>query len=87
MALTHAEFLRCLPAASAGMSCRIEGDRVLLRDPPRRVEIRLAPEEARSIGSLRLPQTQVEVRLDGFSPQARGAFLRRFDLAYQRGGG
>jgi hypothetical protein len=87
MALTHAEFLRSLPAAAAGMECRIEGARILLQDPPRRVEIRLGPEGSLALGSLRLPQTEVELRLEGFSPQAREAFLRRFALAFQRGGG
>jgi len=87
MALTHVEFLRSLPAAAEGWSQRIEGPRILLTRSGHRVEISLGLEGERRIGSLRLPQTDVELRFVGLDDDARRAFLKRFDLAYQRGGG
>ena len=87
MALTHKEFLRTLPAASAGWEHDTAGSRMLLSRNGLRVEIRLGAQRERRIGSLCLPQTEVELRFVGLDEDARRAFLRRFDLAYQRGGG
>jgi hypothetical protein len=36
---------------------------------------------------LALPRACVRLRFDGASPEERAAFLARFDLAFQRGGG
>ena len=87
MALTHAEFLRSLPRAAPGMERRINGNVVELSAPPRRVVISLGPEQSRRLGALALPETEVRLRLEGFSVQERQAFLERFDLAFRRGGG
>jgi len=87
MALTHVEFLRSLPAAAEGWVQEIDGPRILLTRDRHRVEINLGQEGERRIGSLRLPQTDVELRFFGFDDDTRRAFLKRFDLAYQRGGG
>lgn len=89
MAVTRAEFLRSLPAAAHGMECRISegGALVLLLEPPRRVEIRLGPEERRRLGALSLPRTRVGLSLEGFADAEAAAFLERFARAYQRGGG
>ncbi len=38
-------------------------------------------------GLLDLPRAHVSLVLNGGSQQARAAFLHRFDLAFQRGGG
>lgn len=87
MALTHVEFMRSLPAAVEGWTRGVEGPRILLTRDSHRVEINLGQEGERRIGSLRLPQIDVELRFFGFDDDARRAFLKRFDLAYQRGGG
>jgi hypothetical protein len=87
MALTHAEFLRSLPRAAPHMGRRIDGAEIELSDPPRRVVISLGPEQSRRLGALALPETEVRIRLEGFSGQERQAFLERFDLAFRRGGG
>lgn len=44
--------------------------------PPRRVG-----------GLLDLPQAKVTITLSGVAPAASDAFLKRFDIAFQRGGG
>jgi len=87
MALTHAEFLRTLPRAAPGMDCRIQGTEIELAAPPRRVRITLGPEHTRTLGALALPETEIHLRWEGFSPAERAAFLARFDLAFRRGGG
>ena len=38
-------------------------------------------------GLLELPRARVTIRFDGGSAQARASFLRRFEIAFQRGGG
>jgi hypothetical protein len=87
MGLTHEEFLRSLPAATRGMDCRAKGDCILISNPRQAIRIELGPVRLRSLGSLALPQTRVRVRFEGFSQKEREEFLRRFDLAFQRGGG
>jgi len=87
MALTHAEFLRSLPNAASGMRLQLEDGVIQLSDLPRLLRIELGPERWHSLGSLTLPRTRVRLVFEGFSEQARQAFLDRFDLAYRRGGG
>jgi hypothetical protein len=87
MGLSHADFLRSLPSAVGGLPWRQEGGRILVEDPPGRIEIRLGPEGRHTLGALALPQTEVAMRFEGLTAEARERFLRRFDLALQRGGG
>jgi hypothetical protein len=87
MGLTHKEFLRSLPRVVAGLSCQREGSRMLVADPPRQLEILLGPEQQRRLGMLQLPLTEVTLTFVGYTAGERARFLRRFDLAFQRGGG
>jgi hypothetical protein len=87
MGLTHAEFLRTLPTAAPGMSIQADKGCIRLSDPPRLVLVELGPETRRTLGSLVLPETSVRLSFEGFSAEQREVFLRRFDLAYRRGGG
>lgn len=87
MGLSHREFMRSLPAAVVGMEYRVQGLRVLLVDRERRVQIDLGPEQQRRLGALLLPQTRVRLSFYGFSVQKRDQFCKRFDRAFQRGGG
>ncbi len=38
-------------------------------------------------GLLQLPRAQVAIAFDGCGSEERAAFMRRFDMAFQRGGG
>lgn len=38
-------------------------------------------------GLLSLPQMEVSIAFDGVEPDAQGAFMYDFDLAFRRGGG
>jgi len=76
MGLDEAEFLRCLPQAFTGLEWRRDGRRAWTEG----VEITWEPAPPRRIALLELPVLRVSL-------QAPEAFLRRFDHAFQRGGG
>lgn len=87
MSITHKDFLRLLPRAVSGAPITRRDNRVHVATEAGRVTITLAPERARQLGLLTFPVTRVSIEFEGFSPSDQGAFLARFDLAYQRGGG
>jgi len=89
MSISHADFHRLLPAAVPGY--RITGSSTAIRveqdDSGRLLDIVLSPQRQRRLGMLTLPVTDVELCFGGFDEASLQAFLRRFDLAFQRGGG
>lgn len=87
LGLTHAEFYRMLPAALAHRRHTVTDGRVVVAEGRRRVEIGLGPEGERRLGLLRLPVTRVEFAFHGYARSEIETFMRRFDLAFQRGGG
>ena len=87
MGLDRAEFLRSFPPAVAGLEWRVEGAVILVEDPPRRLEIHLGPEQTHRLGALSLPEMEVTLVFRGYSADEQAVFLRRFERAYQRGGG
>ena len=87
MGLDRAEFLRSLPPALAGLAWRWEDHHIHIEDLHRQVEIHLGPEQTRRLGALRLPEMEVILVFDGYSEDEQADFLRRFDRAFQRGGG
>lgn len=87
MGLTHQEFIRSLSPAVRDMSLRVDGTHIQIGDSTGRVEIRLGPEQQRRLGSLVLPRIDVRLVFEGFSAGERDEFMRRFGLAFQRGGG
>lgn len=50
-------------------------------------EIEAGNESVRRIASLSLPSTQVHLRFFDVDDATTAAFLRRFEIAFQRGGG
>ena len=89
MGISHSEFHRLLPAAVPGF--QISGDGVEVRAERtaggQLLEISLGVERQRRLGMLALPVTDVRLRFSGFEAQELQRFIKRFDLAYQRGGG
>jgi len=61
--------------------------RVLRPENDQLLEIVLGAERQRSLGALKLPVTDVQLVFSGFSETEFQVFLKRFDMAYQRGGG
>ena len=51
------------------------------------IEVRLAPESARRLGMIVLPQTSVTLTFLGLSQAERERFIAQFDRRFQRGGG
>ena len=87
MSITHKEFLRLLPHAVKGATISRQDDRVNITTDAGRATITLAPETTRKLSLLEFPVTTVTMEFHGFNPSDEAAFLKRFDLAYQRGGG
>ncbi len=87
MTITHKDFLRLLPKAISGLSYLKKGNQIEINDEDRWVRINLSEESSRNIASLTLPLTNVRIELANFSQSELMKFMRRFDLAYQKGGG
>ncbi len=87
MAVTHADFFRLLPIALDGHPFKKSGNRVVVEDQGRRLEIGLGPERSRQIAGLKLPATDVTLSFTGYDRTAVAAALRLFERAYQKGGG
>ena len=87
MGLTHAEFFRELPAALAQRDYAVAGARVQVTLGSGSLRITLGSERVRRIAALRLPCTEVGFVFEGVDAAERERFMRRFDLAFRRGGG
>ncbi|MDE0154479.1 MAG: hypothetical protein OXS28_02610 [Gammaproteobacteria bacterium] len=87
MSITHKDFFRLLPRAVNGAPVTRMGNQADIATEAGRVKITLAPESIRKLGLMEFPVTPVSIEFDGFNPADQTAFLSRFDLAYQRGGG
>lgn len=81
--ISRADFVRLLPLATGDDSLRETADGFAGNG----WHLRLTPMPPLAIGSIRLERHRVEIALDGLSPAAREAFMRRFTQHYQRGGG
>lgn len=84
MALTRAEFLRLLPGAAGGAPVREEGGVFRVGDA---LEIALDPRPPRRLGLFEIPVMRVTLRFHGWTDEDAWAFVRRFDRAFQKGGG
>ena len=87
MSITHREFFRLLPRAVGNAPISRQNGRVIVDANEGRVAIFLAAETLRKLAMLELPVTEITLEFTGFTDAAREAFLARFDLAFQKGGG
>ena len=87
MSITHKDFFRLLPRAVNGAPVTRQGNQADIATGAGRVKITLAPETTKKLGMMEFPVTRVSIELSDFTPAGQAAFLARFDLAYQRGGG
>jgi hypothetical protein len=77
------DFVRLLPLATGGEVVReLDGS---FRG--KGWSLRLTQIPPLEIGLVRLERHRVEIELDGLDEAAQDAFMRRFTLHYQRGGG
>ncbi|MBI2978787.1 MAG: MoaD/ThiS family protein [Rhodospirillales bacterium] len=87
MAITHAEFFRLLPGALDALPFKRTGNRVVVEEKGRRLDIGLGPERTRQIAGLKVPATDVTLSFTGYDKTQIAAALRLFERAYQKGGG
>jgi hypothetical protein len=87
MTVSHADFLRCLPAALNNSTYIINGNEIRFDSGNRELKILLSPESARGLGPVSLPVTHVEFIFSGYTKLEMQQFLERFDMYYRRGGG
>jgi len=87
MGCTREEFLGWLPGAAAGAPIEVLGDLIRIHSGGGEVRIQIRQAPARRLGLLSLPVLRVSMRFQGLQADARGEFLRRFDLFTRRGGG
>lgn len=87
MQLNRDDFLRELPAAVDQRAHEVVGNKVIVKDGDRRVEITLYDEGVRDMGSLHLPMEQVQFEFIGYSQEEVNAFMKRFDYHMLRMGG
>ncbi len=87
MTLSRAEFEKSV-AALAGHAVAVNDGRAQLNEAGAEIEIAFHALPAKRLGGLLvLPQARVTLDLSGLDEAAAVAFLQRFELAFQRGGG
>jgi hypothetical protein len=87
MACTTADWLRWLPAAVGEQPWEAQSGCASVRIAGGVLHLRWRAGEPRTIALVRLPRLHVSFRFEGVAPGERDAFMRRFDLYLQRGGG
>ncbi len=87
MGCTEAEWLRALPAAMGDVPWRQEGAVVLATLGDGCLRITWHQGEPRVIALMRMPRLHVVFDFQDEDELARRAFMKRFDLYMQRGGG
>ena len=87
MGCTEAEWLGWLPAALGDHPWQRSGPSVQARIGPGSLRIAWQPAPPRVLGSARIPRLLVCFVFAGLDDGQRYAFMKRFDLYMQRGGG
>jgi hypothetical protein len=88
MGCTETEWLGWLPAAVGdGRPWRVEGSSALVQIPPGSQQQRCQHNPPRVIAHMRMPVLRVGFVFEGLDAAQRYAFMKRFDLYMQRGGG
>ncbi|MBL8308097.1 MAG: hypothetical protein JNM33_15500 [Rubrivivax sp.] len=84
---SETEWLRSLPEAVAPHALVLHAGAATVSLDHGHLHLRWQPLPPRRIALLRLPRLQVDFEFVGVAEAERQAFLRRFDLCMQRGGG
>lgn len=87
MGCTEAEWLGWLPAAVGSCSWRQEGSTASVDIPPGTLRLHWEVRSPRVIALMRMPVLRVGFAFSGLGAEQRYAFMKRFDLYMQRGGG
>jgi len=87
MACTEADWLRWLPAAVGERAWQAGTGQAVVHIGAGTLRLTWHAGETRVIALVRLPRLHAAFRFDGVGDGERRAFMRRFDLYMQRGGG
>jgi len=87
MACTEAEWLSWLPRAVGAHPCQVTGAQAQVRLGAGQLQLAWCVQPPRVIALMRLPRLAVRFVFSGVSEAERYAFMKRFDLYTQRGGG
>lgn len=87
MGCTEAEWLGWLPAAMGDCAWERHGQSAMAELPPGSLSLRWEARPPRVIALMRMPVLCVRFNFKGLNAAQRYAFMRRFDLYMQRGGG
>lgn len=87
MGCTESEWLMWLPAAIGEHAWQRDGTSVTAQIGEGQLRLDWRIGEPRAIAQVRLPRLHVEFRFEGLDAGQRFAFMKRFDLYMQRGGG
>ena len=87
MGCTQAEWLRWLPDAIGSHQWQHAGTTALVQVGSGALHLAWKAGDPRVIALVRMPRLHVSFRFEDVDGHARAAFMRRFDLYMQRGGG
>lgn len=88
MGISHDDFFRVLPRVLEDAKWRREGLSIHAEWVSGATLVaRISPQRQRRIASLSLPCVDVELAFCGLAAEACAAFVQRFDVAFQKGGG
>lgn len=87
MGCTEAEWLRALPAAMGDVTWHQTSGEVHAQISAGALHITWREGAPRAIALMRMPRLHVAFEFTGLDAAQRYAFMRRFDLYMQRGGG
>jgi hypothetical protein len=87
MGCTEADWLRWLPAAVGDNHWKLQEHAAGVRIGDGALGLKWQVGEPRVIGLVKMPRLLVSFRFAGLDAAQRYAFMRRFDLYMQRGGG
>ena len=87
MGCTEPEWLGWLPAAVGANAWQLQGKSAKVEIGNGRLDLRWVVQPPRVIALMRMPVLRVDFAFEGLDADQRYAFMKRFDLYMQRGGG
>jgi len=87
MGCTEAEWLMWLPAAIGEHEWRLDASSAEIKIGSGALALKWRTGEPRVIAMMRVPRLHVDFRFERLDAAQRLAFMKRFDLYMQRGGG
>ncbi len=87
MQCTHGEFLRELPRACGNRPYELIGERIVVHEKDREIQIRIRDEPIRHLGSLDLPMEEVSFKFLDYTEDEASRFMDEFKKHTLRMGG